>query len=253
MLRLGGLVANHGLAKTLLRHRHASGAERFAQLIDLDHLSIIGARQGIPNYLSFEIGKPVDVGFDKGTTFVKALIYSGSGQAAEKANLFWSSLTDIKPPKNWGASIGGSVLEKAIAVDPVSGEKYPVITKVRWTNIAASGQPVNPHLASVSTVPIGVLAKCWGKGGIDLRKSLQAGHEADFSALVGGSAIRGQSLDGAIATKRARVKRDVLARAMVALKANRITGAEASELEDALNRGVPLRAAVIERVLGELH
>lgn len=167
--------------------------------VDLDHFSQIGKPNpakgwpGIPNYESYEIGRPVDVRIDGKSTFVKALINSGTGPAVEKANYFWSSITDVYPPKRWYSSVGGSVLEKSIAIDESTGAKYPVITRVRWSNLAASLQPVNPSVAEISTIPIGVLAKSWGAFGLDLRKSLTAGYGTDSATLSGGDALRGSN------------------------------------------------------------
>lgn len=185
------------LAKAL--EESAAYFEKFGNL-DLEHFTQIGAKAGIPNYESYEIGKPISVRFDGTKTFVKGQVYSGTGVAAEKANLFWSSITEISPKKDWYPSVGGSVMAKSIVLDSKTGDKYPVITKVRWANIGMSRTPVNAELATVSTMPFGVLAKCWGTGGIDMRKSLEAGYGTDSATLTGGSAIRGQSLDGVAMT-----------------------------------------------------
>jgi hypothetical protein len=48
-------------------------------------------------------GPGTEVRVDNGATFVKSEIYSGTGRMAEKANLFWSSLTDVSPAKRWYA------------------------------------------------------------------------------------------------------------------------------------------------------
>ncbi|WP_147432494.1 hypothetical protein [Pararobbsia silviterrae] len=181
------------LAKAL--EESASYYLKFGNL-DLEHFTQIGAKQGIPMYESYEIGKPVDVRVDGTRTFVKGQIYTGTGPAAEKANLFWSSLTQIDPPKDWYPSVGGGVLGKSIAIDPETQQPYPVITKVRWSNVGFSRTPVNPDLETVSTMPIGVLTKCWGAAGIDLRKSLTAGYSTDSASMTGGEALRIQSLQG---------------------------------------------------------
>jgi len=164
--------------------------------LDLDHYTQIGkpnpARNwpGIPNYESFEIGRPVAARIDGKRTFVKGHISAGTGPAAEKANLFWSSLTELNPPQVWYPSVGGAVLEKSTAIDGASGTAYPVIKKVRWTNIGFSKTPVNPDVPEVSTIPIGVLAKSWSAQGLDLRKTLTAGYGTDSATLTGGSALR---------------------------------------------------------------
>ena len=171
--------------------------------LDLDHYTQIGKPNpaknwpGIPNYEWFEIGRPVAARIDGKRTFVKGHISSGTGPAAEKANLFWSSLTELNPPQVWYPSVGGAVLEKSTAVDASTGAAYPVIKKVRWTNIGFSKTPVNPDVPEVSTIPIGVLAKSWSAHGLDLRKTLTAGYGTDSATLTGGSALRQGNGDAA--------------------------------------------------------
>lgn len=167
---------------------------RFGNL-DLDHYTQIGAKNGIPGYELYEIGRPVDVRCREGKTFVKGQIYSGTGPAAERANNFWSSVTELSPPQRWFPSVGGAVLGKSIVIDPVSKSRRAVIQKVRWTNVAFSKTPVNPNLLSVSTVPFGALAKCWGMDGLDLAKALETGFQTDMAQATGGAALPKQSLD----------------------------------------------------------
>lgn len=129
--------------------------------MDLDHLTQLGPKAGIADYALYEIGRPVEVKVSGGRTLVKGQIYSGSGPVAEKANQFWSSLTELTPPQRWYPSVGGAVMEKALDIDPDTGAKRAVIKKVRWTNIGFSKTPVNQAVPTVSTVPFGALAKCW--------------------------------------------------------------------------------------------
>lgn len=168
---------------------------RFGNL-DLDHLTQIGAKGGIADYALYEIGRPLEVKVTGGRTLVKGQVYSGTGPVAEKANQFWSSLTEISPPQRWYPSVGGAVLEKALDIDPKTGAKRAVIKKVRWTNIGFSKTPVNAAVPTVSTVPFEQLAKCWGPGGLDISKALEAGHGTDVAELEGGGALRKQSLHG---------------------------------------------------------
>jgi hypothetical protein len=163
--------------------------------IDIDHFTMIGAKSGIPDYTMYEIGRPVEVRQTGATTFVKAEIYSGAGPAAERANQFWSSLTEISPPARWYPSVGGSVLEKSVEVDPGTKLRKAIIKKVRWTNIGVSKTPVNQHVSTCATVPVGAFAKCWTAGGLDLAKALEAGYGTDSAAMAGGAAMREQSLD----------------------------------------------------------
>lgn len=181
------------LAKAL--EESASFYLKFGNL-DIDHFTQIGAKNGIPNYELYEIGRPVDVRVRDGKTFVKGQIYAGNGAAAEKANAFWSSLTDLSPPARWYPSVGGAVLQKAVEIDPATRSRRAVIKKVRWSNVAFSKTPVNPDLATVSTVPFGALAKSFSlSGGIDWMKALTAGYGSDSATLTGGAALRVQSLD----------------------------------------------------------
>ena len=165
--------------------------------VDLDHYTLIGAKAGIPDYSMYEIGRPCEVKQVKGVTFVKAEIYSGIGQAAERANQFWSSLTEINPPANWYPSVGGSVLEKSIEIDPDSKERLAIIKKVRWNNVGLSKQPVNQHVATCATVPVGAFAKSFSAamGGYIL-KNIEAGYGTDSASLASGGAMRKQSLYG---------------------------------------------------------
>lgn len=163
--------------------------------IDIDHITQIGAKQGIPDYNLFEIGVPVDVRIDGRHTFVKSRLYQGEGPVADKANQVWDSLTRITPPARWYPSVGGAVLEKGQDFDPDTKTARTVIRRVRWTNVGLSRTPVNQTVPTVSTIPFGVLAKSWGAAGLDLGKALEAGYGTDAAALTGGAALRGQSLD----------------------------------------------------------
>lgn len=180
----------------------AESAEYFKRYgnIDIDHYTLIGkpnpeqGRAGIPGCELYEIGRPIDVRQTGGTTFVKALIYSGVGEAAKRANDFWSSITELNPPQRWYPSVGGSVLQKAIEVDK-NGLRKAIIKKVRWNNIGVSKTPVNQHVGTCATIPLGAFAKSWTADGLDFAKALEAGYGTDAATLAGGAAIREQSLD----------------------------------------------------------
>lgn len=183
------------LAKAL-----AESADYFLRFgnLDIDHYTQIGARTGIPGYELYEIGRPVEVKASGGSTFVKGQIYSGSGPAAEKANAFWSSLTELNPPARWYPSVGGAVVSKSVQRDPVTGERRAVIEKVRWTNIGFSKTPVNANLATVRTVPFGALAKSWTGAGFALGKALEAGYGTAPEQVSEAGALRLQSLGGGV-------------------------------------------------------
>jgi len=167
--------------------------------LDIDHYTLIGPRLGIKNANLYEIGRPTEVKSRDGKTLVKGIIYSGNGPAAEQANIFWSSLTDINPPQRWYPSVGGAVPPggKVVDFDPATNQRRVMIKATRWTNIGFSKTPVNPSVPTVSTVPFAALAKSWLADGIDFLKTLTAGYGTDSAALAGGGALRRQSLHGA--------------------------------------------------------
>lgn len=161
--------------------------------IDLSHFTILGPKMGLQNHLDYEVGKPVEVRTAGSKTFVKAQLYRGDSAMARNANTVWDSITKQKPPMRWYPSVGGSVLAKSIKVDPTNGEKVAVVERVRWNNIALDRCPVNATVPEASQAPIGVFAK--SLSGFVLSKTLTAGYGTDSAALVGGEALRGQSLD----------------------------------------------------------
>jgi len=164
--------------------------------VDIEHFTKIGPRLGIPDSATYEIGQPKEVRPSGNQTFVKCEIYSGNGPAAEKANQFWSSLTDCHPPARWYASVGGQALNKAVEVDPKTQSRRVIIKSLRWHNIGMSKTPVNQHVDACATVPVGAFAKCWTPGGFDITKALTAGYGTDSAALTGGGSLREQSLQG---------------------------------------------------------
>lgn len=180
------------LAKAL--EESAEYYKRYGNL-DLDHLTQIGAKQGIADPYLYQIGTPVDVKCRAGKTWVKGAIFKGDTPVAAHANKFWDSLTKLSPRKRWFPSVGGGVVAKGPVFDPETRQTNTVVSKVRWTNIGFSATPVNPAVQQVSTVPIGVLAKSWGPGGLNLTKAMEAGYGTDSAALEGGAALRKQSLD----------------------------------------------------------
>jgi len=219
--------------------------------LDIDHFTQIGAKAGIPNYELFEIGRPVDVAVRDGATFVKGQIYSGSGSAAERANSFWSSLTELNPPARWYPSVGGSVIAKSVIIDPETKAKRAVINKVRWSNIGFSKTPVNANLATVSTLPFGALAKSLCAEGFDFIKAIEAGYGTDSAALSGGSALRKQSLESNLLSYWE--FRDHLADA---IRKKRVSGAKPAELVNFAHKqfgmSVDVAAASVERFLSDL-
>lgn len=162
--------------------------------VDLDHFSILGPKAGIPDYMTYEIGKPAEVRATGKSTFVKAELYAGDSPMAKNANMVWESLTKQRPPSRWFPSVGGAVLAKSIKLDPASGDKVAVIERVRWNNLALSRTPVNKTVPEVSLAPVGTFAKSLGGFVI---KALEASYATDAVGKTGGAALGVQSLDGA--------------------------------------------------------
>lgn len=160
--------------------------------IDLDHVTQTGPRRGIADYARYEIGRPVDVKVDGSATFVKGQIFQGDGPAAANANLFWDSITKLRPPQRWYPSVGGAVIDRDAS--------KRLIKSVRWSNIGLSKTPVNQMVPTVSAVPFGALAKAWGSMGLDLDKAMEAGYGTDSATLADGAALRTQSLDPAVSS-----------------------------------------------------
>lgn len=165
--------------------------------IDIDHKSMpsIAKMHGIERPDLWEVGSPVDVRVDGTSTFVKAQLFCGDTPLAENANMVWDSMTKLNPPRKWYPSVGGKILAKSVQIDKASGEKYGVVSGVRWTNIALSQQPVNQHVGGIQTIPFGVLAKSWGADGLDMTKALEASYATDAVGKTGGAAFGVQSLD----------------------------------------------------------
>jgi hypothetical protein len=161
---------------------------------DLDHITMTGPKLGIADYMLYEIGRPTEINFRDGRTFVKGFVYSGSGPAAERANYFWSSLTDLNPPAQWFPSVGGAVLGRDVHLDPATGNKSVKVNKVRWSNVGYSKQPVNQAVPCVQAIPMGTFAKSITADSI-IFKALEAGTATDVTALTGGGALGKQSLD----------------------------------------------------------
>ncbi len=171
----------------------ATGYERGGN-VDIDHITMIGQKMGIPDYLTYEVGSPVNVHIDGTRSFVKAVIYQGDGRMAEKANMLWESITQLNPPKVWYPSIGGAIKDCSVEFDPDAQCSVKVIRDVFWTNVGLSRTPVNQAVPAVAALPFGTFAKCWLPA---LQKSdgLVAGQQYDIAGQPGGHALRTQSMD----------------------------------------------------------
>lgn len=160
--------------------------------IDIDHMSLL--RKGTQEGVESEIGFPVDATINDKRTFVKAQLYAGDSRLARNANMVWESLTAISPPARWYPSVGGSILERGVEVDPLTKAAVNVVKKVRWVNVALSRTPVNQNLGTVSSTPVGTFCKSLNCFVLD--KALEASYSTDSASLTGGGALRAQSLDG---------------------------------------------------------
>jgi len=161
--------------------------------IDIDHFTVLGPKLGLPDYMSYEIGRPVAVSVKGETTMVKAELYQGSGPLAAHANMVWESMTQLNPPARWYPSVGGAILAKSIQIDPDTKNKMAVIEKVRWSNIALSRTPANLNVPVASAMPMATFAKSLNHF---VFKALEASnYQTDVASLTGGGAIGMQSLD----------------------------------------------------------
>jgi hypothetical protein len=183
--------------------------------LDIQHRSIIGQSNGDPEYFVHEIGRPLEVKGDGKKTFVKGEIFSGEGKMAESANMYWDSVTKLKPAMRWYPSVAGKIMDSDTVFDTGSRGPMKRIKAVRWSNIGFSRTPVNVNVPTVSTIPFGILTKCWGVDGIDMVKALEAGYGTDSASLAGGGALRTQSLDRKVQSYfdfRERMSSDLLAK-----------------------------------------
>lgn len=219
--------------------------------IDISHYTLLGPRSGLANFLDYEIGRPVAARVNGRQTFVKAELYTGESPQAKNATMVWDSMTRQHPPARWYPSVGGAVLGREVRFDPLVKAKVPVITKVRWNNIALDRCPVNKTVGEASTVPVGVFAK--SMGGALVLKTLTAGYGSDSASMTGGRALSMQSLDRGVKTNYLQF-RDALADGIR-------TGLVAQPSRDALEAfavtslGVDERAAagLVRRFLSDLR
>ncbi|MFZ4538504.1 hypothetical protein [Propionivibrio sp.] len=162
-------------------------------IIDMDHKSMPAVAQKMGLIAEeWAIGQPLEVRFSGDKTVVRAKLYSGDTPLAEKANNVWDGLTKLNPPARYYASVGGSVLGREIRLDPLTGDRIPVVTKTRWNNLALSATPVNQHLSTASSAPMGIFAKSLNGY---VMKALEASYATDAASLTGGGAFGMQSLD----------------------------------------------------------
>ncbi len=172
--------------------------------IDIDHMTVLGYALKIPNPHSYEIGLPLEVREGPSGVFVKGEIYRGNARADE----WWHSVTKQEPPMRWFPSVYGHAAPdgKRDVFDPSSQSHRTVITKALWKGLAFAKTPQNLSVPGVSVQPFGAFAKaaiaaleapvCIGDHCDCIKKAVEgASYATDSTALSGGAALRGQSLD----------------------------------------------------------
>lgn len=162
----------------VLQKALAASADHFLKFgnLDIAHKTMLGHRIGLDYPEIYEIGRPVEVRTEP-RIMLKGEIYRGSGKTVEQANLFWASLTEQQPPKQWYPSIGGRSGPK-----DTDAKGRSTITKVVWTNVGFANEPVNRTVKSVSLTHDEFL------------KAVTAGYQTDVAQLEGGQAVQKQSI-----------------------------------------------------------
>lgn len=163
----------------ILRSALVEAAPHFLKFgnIDTDHATMLWKSMGLSpdEGRAREIGLPLDVLFEP-TIVVKAEIYRGDSAQAREANYFWSTLTELSPPKRWYPSVAGRNAVRDCDDDGC------VIRAFKWVNLAFAKEPVNQAVRPISL-------------GLDaFAKAITAGYGTDSAALAGGAALRRESL-----------------------------------------------------------
>lgn len=130
--------------------------------IDLDHISELGHRLGIPNPESFIIGRPTevkDIG-DHRTSVIWECFRSNDGSHnpdLHRYDAFWDSL-QTRPPIKWLASVYGfppsdSVIDcrGSNSACPSKARRYH-IKAMDWRSLAMTRNPVQNHLKGYAKV-----------------------------------------------------------------------------------------------------
>ena len=125
--------------------------------IDIDHISELGDRLGVPDPMSFIIGRPLEVKDlgDKRTGVIIEIFRSHDGTVDPKKNRydsFWESLhTD--PPVKWRSSIYGFPIDGQIEDHRDKGGKTRFIVKgIDWRSLAMTRNPVNTAIEGYAKI-----------------------------------------------------------------------------------------------------
>lgn len=127
--------------------------------LDIDHLSELGARMGIPDPSSFIVGRPMAVtDLGGGRTFVKGEISRANDgkfdPAANRFDEFWSSL-QRDPPVMWFSSIYGFPTDLDDCTKGAcgsSGATRYLIKSIDWRSLAFTRSPKNLALTSPTRI-----------------------------------------------------------------------------------------------------
>lgn len=186
--------------------------------LDIWHFSFL---KQDPSYI---IGNPIDVKRDGSAIYVLGEIFNPTSDEARApytsgwwANLFWHSLTALRPPMRWFPSVLGSA--KGAEVEIRKGQRVKVFRgPVEWYSVGFAPRVQNPGLPAISTTPIGPFQEVVAKAvmpasGVKVVGKVAAMSLATFAKAVastaavsglegkaklkGLSALRRESLEGA--------------------------------------------------------
>lgn len=127
---------------------------------DIDHISELGHRMGIPNPSAYIVGRPIEVkDYGKGCTGVVSEIRKAADGKCDptrnKYDEFWESL-NTDPPVKWSASIYG--FPKSGMIDDCrrqacdSDATRYVVRGIDWRSLAFTTKPINSSLTRYAKV-----------------------------------------------------------------------------------------------------
>jgi hypothetical protein len=141
----------------ILQRALLDSADRFVKTghLDIDHISEIGDRLGIPNPTDFIVGVPTEVkDLGDGRTGVVGELHK-KGRA--KADELWDSLK-AEPPVRWQASIygfpvPGAVVDARVAkAEDLMGATRFLVKSLEWRSLAFTRNPVNTAIKGAARV-----------------------------------------------------------------------------------------------------
>jgi len=126
--------------------------------LDLDHYGEIGHVLGIPNPMSWIIGRPMEViDGGGGRTLVRGVINThpgGHNPDRNKADAFWDTLV-CTPPVLWRASVYGIMGSDTIDCrqEPVDGGPARFLVRsFDWRSLAFTRNPINDSIKSYARI-----------------------------------------------------------------------------------------------------